>query len=153
MSLRSHVLAAGLTASALAASALTPTPALARDADARELDAVASKLSDPGAQMAVAAMLAGMSEAMLDLRIGPMVRAVENLPGADRDGRLRDIPADARLRDVAGLQAERMPAEIARATPMMMGAMAGMARAFGDMMPEFKRMAERMKDSMPRERD
>ena len=135
-------------AASLAAIALVSSPAAARESeDERALGEMADTLSDPGAQMAFAAMLAGMSEALLDLRIEPMVRAAESMPGARP---MRDLPPDARLRDVAGPEAERMPSAIARETPRMMGAMAGMARGFEGMIPELRRMAERMKQAIPR---
>jgi hypothetical protein len=153
MSMRSPVMMAGL-----AALVLTPVPALARDSDAerlpeRGLSEVSGKLSDPAMQIAVAAALSGMSEALLDLKVEPFLRAVDGMGGvAGGERRSRDLPPDARLRDIAGPKAADMPRELARETPRMMGAMAGMAGALQDMLPQLRAMGERMKDAVPRDR-
>ena len=142
-----------LIAACLAATMLAPLPALAREPDERDSagDAtaeIADKLRDPASQIAVAAMLSSMGEALLDMRIGPFVEAMDKAGvGGDR---MRDLPPDARLGDIAGERTREMPGKIARETPKMMGAAAGMAGSLNEMLPEFKAMARRMKDAIPR---
>jgi hypothetical protein len=137
-----------LIAVSLAATALSPLPALAQERDGETAGAVADKLRDPASQIAVAAVLSSMSEALLDLRIGPFVQAMDKagLGGDD----MRDLPPDARLGDVTGRRTREMPARIARETPKMMGDAAGMADAVQDMLPQLREMGRRMKQSIPR---
>lgn len=138
MTIRPILLAAGV-----AAIALAPASAWAQDDRASE---AADKLSDPQAQLAASAALAAMAEAVLNIDIAPFARAVAAAGGG---GALRDLPPDARLRDLAGPQAERMPREIARTVPRAMGSAAEMAGALEDMLPQLKATARRMKDAIP----
>jgi hypothetical protein len=138
MSLRSSLLAASLVAVALA-----PVPAMAR---AKTPADAAKVLSDPKMQIAVTAALASMAEAMLDLKVGPFMKAMDTATGKEDS----DVPADATLRDIAGPQADDLSENIARKAPQMMGAMAGMAGAMDEMLPQLKEMGKRMKDAMPR---
>lgn len=136
-------LRASLVGLSLAATALAPAPALA---DERTIADFGQELSDPANQAAIAMTLAAMSEALLDFPIEPFTRAMETMDG----GSVRDLPPDARLRDLAGPRAERLPSDIARETPRMMGRAADMAGAVEAMLPEFEAMAKRMKDALPR---
>ena len=131
-----------LAAVSLAVLALTPLPALARDEAPVDM---ARRLSDPGTQAAVTIALTALSEAMLDMKIEPFRRAL----GAMGDESADDLPPDARLRDLAGPEASELPAEIGRRVPQAMGAVAGMAGAFDDLIPQLEDMAERMKDALP----
>lgn len=136
-------LRASLVGLSLAATALAPASALA---DERDIADFGQKLSNPANQAAVAVALAAMSEALLDFSIEPFTRAMEAAGGG---GSVRDLPPDARLRDLAGPGAESLPSDIARETPRMMGRAADMAGAVEAMLPEFEAMAERMKDALP----
>ena len=136
MTLRSLVASA-----ALAGLALAPLPAAAKSGAA----AMAEKLSDPGMQAAISAALRAMSEAMLDMKIAPLARAAEAM--GDRK-LMRRLGPDATLRDVAGPRAERMPEELSRRVPAMMGAMGGMAGAMEAMAPALKDMARTMGAAM-----
>ncbi len=140
MTLRSTVIAA-----AFAVALLAPVTASARE---QGLGDAAAKLSDPRLQNAMAGAIAAMSEAMLDMKMAPFAKAMESM--GDKDA-AREIDPDATLRDMAGPEAARMPQELSRKVPAMMGAMAGMAGAMEAMLPQFKAMGERMKDAMPRE--
>lgn len=131
-----------LIAACLAAFALTPLPAAARES---EPDDVAKRLADPGTQIAATVALTALSEALLDIRIEPLRRA---LAAAGSDA-ADDLPPDARLRDLAGPGADKLPGEIGRRVPQAMGAAAGMAGAVQDMIPEIQAMAERMKRALP----
>jgi hypothetical protein len=128
----------------LAALVLAPLPAAARGQDH---DDVAKRLADPGTQAAVAVALTALSESLLDLRIEPIRRAM----AAAGDDPASNLPPDARLRDLAGPAADRVPGEIGRRVPQAMGAAAGMAGAMEDMVPELKAIAERMKDALPKQ--
>jgi hypothetical protein len=138
MLLRSTLLALGL-----AAASLAPAPALARDGRPGD---TAEKLSDPQLQLAVAAALAAMSQSILDMNVEPFARAMRAM--GDEDA--RDLPPDARLGDLAGPGAQRLPGEVARKVPRAMGSAAEMAGAVEGMIPELERTARRLKDAIPR---
>lgn len=131
-------------AAALALAALVPASAMARPAnrDSR----IAERLTDPTVQARAAAMAAIMSEMLLDLKVGPLARAAGEW-GADD---MRDVPDDARLRDLAGPGVRNLPHDIAREMPRAMGQMGRTAGAFEDMIPEFERMAEQMRRAIDR---
>jgi hypothetical protein len=128
-----------------AAAALAPASASARD---RALGDTTERLSDPAAQMAASAAIAAMAETVLNIDIAPFARAVAAMGGGGDT--LRDLPPDARLRDLAGPDAERMPREIARSVPRAMGSAAEMASAVQAMLPELRDTARRMRDALPR---
>lgn len=128
----------------LAAALVLPASAQARSEG--PAGKAAERLADPASQIAVTAMLASLAKAMLDLEIGPLARSAGEATG---DPELRDMPPDARLRDLAGPDAERMEEKIARGTPRMMGSMAGMAEALDRMTPQLRAMARQMKDALP----
>lgn len=125
---------------ALAALALAPLPAAAKS----ETTKMADKMRDPAMQGAVAAALRVMSEAMLDIRIAPFLKAAEAIRDPER---ARDIDPDLRVRDVAP-DAGRVPEEMSRRVPAMMGAMGSMAEAAGAMAPVLKDMAREMGAAM-----
>jgi hypothetical protein len=150
MSIRSVLLAACLT------TMLAPLPALAGERDARHDDArhqdgrlgeIGAKLSDPRSQIAVTTMLAALSEAVLDMKVDSMVRAMRSVD-PDAAG---DLPDDARVRDLAGPGADHLSGDIGRTVPRAMGAAAGMADAMGDMLPQLRAMGERMRQAVPRD--
>lgn len=125
---------------ALAALALAPLPAAAKS----DTERMADKMRDPAMQGAVAAALRVMSEAMLDIRIAPFLKAAEAIRDPER---ARDIDPDLRVRDVAP-EAGRVPEEMSRRVPAMMGAMGGMAEAVEEMTPVLKNMAREMGAAM-----
>jgi hypothetical protein len=135
-----------LVIACLTATALTPLPAAARDIEPTPAPTdVAKRLSDPANQVAATVALTALSEALLDIRIEPLRRAL-SAAGSDAAD---DLPPDARLRDLAGPGAQKLPGEIGRRVPQAMGAAAGMAGAVEDMIPELKAAAERMKHALP----
>jgi len=137
MMIRTVLIAFGLVGAAFA-----PVTVSARESGARD---VAERLSDPQAQLAASAALAAMAEAILDIDIAPFTRAMGSMGG----GAMRDLPPDARLRDLAGPDAEHMPGDIARNVPRAIGSVAGMAGAVDDMMPQLRETARRLKDAIP----
>lgn len=143
---------------ALAASVAVPVPAMAREtrSEARSEtrgSRAMDQLSDPRTQQAMAGAMAAMTEALLDIKIAPFINAMERMGGASGARKSdRHIDRDATLGDMAGPDARRMPREVARKMPQMMGAAAGMAGAVEAMLPQLAAMgavmAERMRGAM-----
>ena len=132
-------------APALAALVLAPISAQAREGGAAKM---AEKMRDPANQAAMAAAIRALSEALLDIPLEPFARVAE----AMGDRRTADEMHGATVRDMAGPRTERMPEEMSRKLPAMMGAMGGMAQAAEEMAPALKGIAKemgaRMKDAM-----
>ena len=126
-------------------NAVLPYAAQRSDTQA-ELNAVASKFSNPHMQDGVANMVERMTETMLDLPIGKFVAAMEqSVPGANR-GRNR-IRATDTIADIAGRDADRLPDQLADGSRQMMGMMSGFAAAFATMIPEFEKISRDMEKS------
>jgi len=139
---------------ALAAVAFAPVPVCARDGSGDgggsgggKAGELAEKLSDPRAQMAASAALAAMVQTILDMDISSYGRAVAAVGGGES---VRNLPPDAKLGDLAGPEAERMPQAVARNVPKAMGSAAEMAKAVDEMVPQLKETARRLKHSLPR---
>lgn len=128
-----------LAAAALAAA--SPVPALAEHEPAERLS---EKLSDPVLQDRLAASVAVMGEVLLDLPLAPILEAAAEVAGEDP----RDVPPDTTLRHFAGPGAERLPEEVSRELPRMMGTMASMAGGMEAMVPALREIADRMRDAM-----
>lgn len=128
----------------LALAVCLPAPALADETN--RADEVARRLEDPMTQYMVAGALAAVTKQMLDMRLDPFVRAVESAGGRDA---LPDVPPDATLGDFAGPEARQLPKKIMRHVPALMDSLAGLANAYGDMVPEFEAAAKRVKDAAP----
>lgn len=136
---------------AVVAAAALPVPALAREAHSGQ---IVETLANPGTQQAMAGAMAAMTEALLDLKVGPFAKAMEGMGDATGNRRAaRHVDPDATLGDLAGPEARRMPGQVARKLPQMMGAMAGMAGAMEAMLPQLEAMGEKMKDAMERPAD
>ncbi len=130
-----------MSAAILGTLALAPVPVLAKS----DVGQVAKQMRDPQTQVAVAAAVRAMSDAMLDLRIAPLLDAVETARDPLRDrSRYDRVDPDTRLRDYAGRDAEEMPERLSRRLPAMMGAMGGMADAVEQMRPVLKDMSRQM---------
>jgi hypothetical protein len=121
---------------ALAVLALAPVPALARDtAD----DDFASDLNDPRKQEAMGNAMAAMLGVMLNLKAEPLTQAMERM-GEHKAA--RRIPRGATLGDLAGPQAKRLPGEVRRQVPAMMGAMGELAGMMQDLAPQLAAIGE-----------
>jgi hypothetical protein len=127
----------------LAALAL-PQPAAARAPEPR-LGEVTRQLGNPETQQAMAAVLAGLANAMLQMDVSALGNAAEAIGDKRAAKRFRK---GTTLADVAGRDARDMPDEIRRKAPAMMGAMAGMAGAMEAMLPELAKVAEQMKGTV-----
>ena len=134
----------GLLLGGLALAACLPAPAVAEDNKAAD---VARKLDDPMTQYMVAGALAAITKQMLDTRAEPFLRAMKSAGVGDA---APDVPPDATLGELAGADAERVPRRIMQRVPKLMGSLADMASAYGEMLPEIEAMAKRMKDAVPR---
>ncbi len=136
---------------ATATSALLAAPALARPRENPHERAVATDIaeamSDPAVQDRVADAVGEMSDAMLDISLAPFARVLDAMGEHEAAG---EMGRDTTLRDVAGSDAKRMPREMARRVPAMMGAMGGMAIAMERMLPELARVGEQMRDAAER---
>ena len=132
-----------IAVSALLAALAAPVPAMAQDRTEEDAARIAETLRDPVLQQSVAAGMAAASEALLDVPLAPLARAVAEAAGEDP----RDVDPDMTLRSVSP-EAQDVPAEIHDKLPRVMGAMAGMAGGFSEMIPALREMAERMKDAV-----
>lgn len=121
-----------------------PLPALAQDSETEATTAeIERTLGDPATQAAMAEGMAAASEALLDVPLAPLARAVKQAAGEDPD----DVDPDMTLRRVSP-DAEDVPAKVRESLPRMMGAMGAMAGGMGAMMPALREMAARMRDAM-----
>jgi hypothetical protein len=134
-----------LSVACLTSLAAAPLPAMADDKGAQP--DVARRLADPGTQAAVTVALTALSQALLDFKIGPISRAM----GATGDNAAANLPPDARLRDLAGPEADKVPGEIGRRVPQAMGEAAGMVGALQDMLPELQASIDRVKAAIPKQ--
>jgi hypothetical protein len=115
-----------------------------RDAEA-ELNDMADDLANPRVQDGVAAMVERMGETMLDMPVGKFAAAIEKARPGTLKKRIRE---DATVADLAGRDAERLPAELGKGSRQMMTMLSGFASAFAGMMPEFEDMARDLEKSM-----
>ncbi len=120
-----------------------PLPALAQDNTEQAAARTAETLRDPVLQERMAGGLAAASEALLDVPLAPLARAVAEAAGEDP----REVDPDMTLRQVSP-EASDVPAEIRDKLPRVMGSMAGMAGGIAAMMPALREMAARMRDAV-----
>ena len=126
---------------------VAPVPALAQDRTEEDAARVADTLRDPALQESLANGMAAASEALLDVPLAPLARAVAEASGEDPD----DVDPDLTLRRVSP-ETQDVPAEIHDRLPRVMGAMAGMAGGVSAMIPALREVAERMKDAVEQAR-
>jgi hypothetical protein len=129
--------------SALLVALVAPVPALAQDRTEQDAARIADTLRDPALQEGMAAGIAAASEALLDVPLAPLARAVAEAAGDDP----REVDPNLTLRQVSP-EAENVPAEIHDKLPRVMGAMAGMAGGMADMIPALREAVERVKDAV-----
>lgn len=118
-----------------------PLPALAQVSDAEVATAeVEATLKDPVAQAAIAEGMAAASEALLDIPLAPLAKAVAEAAGDNPD----DVDPDMTLRSVSP-EAQDAPDRVRESLPRVMGAMGSMAGGMGAMIPALREMADRMR--------
>lgn len=135
-----------LTATAALVALAAPLPAWAQATETEATTAeIERTLGDRATQEAMAEGMAAASEALLDVPLAPLARAVKQAAGENP----ADVDPDMTLRTVSP-EAEDVPHKVRESLPKMMGAMAGMAGGFGAMMPALRQMAERMREAVAR---
>jgi hypothetical protein len=118
-----------------------PIPALAQVSDTEAATAeIESTLRNPAMQAAVAEGMAAASEALLDLPLAPLAKAIAEVAGENPD----DVDPGMTLRSVSP-EAQDAPDKVRESLPRMMGAMGSMAGGMGAMIPALREMAERMR--------
>jgi hypothetical protein len=135
------VLVAALPLAALVLS----QPAAAKPAETG-LGEVSRTLGNRETQEAMAGVLASLAKAMLQMDVSAFGQAAEAV-GDKRTA--RQLRKGTTLADVAGRDARRLPEEIRRKAPAMVGAMGAMAGAMDAMLPELAKVAEQMKAALP----
>ena len=135
--MRPLMITATLVAAALSA------PAVAQDDSEQAVARTAETLRDPVLQQRMADGMAAASEALLDVPLAPLARAVAEAAGEDP----RYVDPDMTLRSVSP-ETSDVSAEIHDKLPRMMGAMAGMAGGMSAMIPALREMAERMREAV-----
>lgn len=123
-----------LPVAALAALAAMPAPALAK-ADG----SLSRELRDPYKAEAMGDMLGAMLGVMLDMKAEPLARVME---AAGEPEAARKIPRGATIGDLAGPNARRMPQEVRRRAPAMIGALGEFAGMLEEMAPQFEQIAK-----------
>jgi hypothetical protein len=136
-----------LLISAAVAALAVSAPAFAQDDTEAAAARTAETLGDPVLQEQVAGAMVAASEALLDVPLAPLARAVAQASGEDP----RDIDPDLTLRDVSP-EAQEVPGEIHDKLPRVMGAMAGMAGGMSAMIPALREAVDRMKDAVDQAR-
>ena len=131
-----------LIATAALAALVTPSLAAAQDAEESAAE-IEHTLRNPATQAAVAEGMAAASEALLDVPLAPLARAVKQAAGEDPD----EVDPDMTLRRVSP-ESQDVPHKVRESLPRMMGAMGSMAGGMGAMMPALREMAERMRAAM-----
>lgn len=128
------------------AAALLPAPAFAAPEDG-ELSSTAREFADPQRQEELAGTMQAVMEAMLEMPAAPLLRAAASVAGEDPEA----IHPDTRVADLAGPEAADAPREVAEKLPQMMGAMAALAVAFEEMLPQMRAIGENVARDLPYE--
>ena len=126
------------------AGALSPATALAAPGDAAR---VAEDLNDPVRQEQMAAVAEAVTTAVLDMPVGPLMRAAKTMAGEDSEW----VDPDLRVGDVVGPEAADAPREFAHRLPQMMGALATAAATMEAMLPELRAMGDRIAEDMAKD--
>lgn len=131
--------------SALAvAGAFAPATALAAPGDAAR---VAEELNDPVRQEQMAAAAEAATTAMLDIPVGPLLRAAKTIAGEDPEW----VDPDLRVGDLVDPETADAPYEFAHRLPQAMAALAGAAATLEAMLPELRAMGDRIAEDMARD--
>ncbi len=126
------------------AGALSPAPVLAAPGDAAR---VAEELNDPARQEQMAAAAEAATTAVLDMPVGPLMRAAKTIAGQDPDY----VDPDLRVGDIVDPETADAPYEFAHRLPQAMAALAGAAATLEAMLPELRAMGDRIAEDMVRD--
>ncbi|MFA9200780.1 MAG: hypothetical protein ACEQR8_06270 [Cypionkella sp.] len=134
-----------IAAAALCALA-APLPAWAQETPGEQpTREIERTLGDPATQAAMAEGMAAAAEALLDVPLAPLARAVARAAGEDP----ATVDPDMTLRNVSP-EAEDVPGKVRERLPQMMGAVAETAGGLGAMVPALREAAERMRAAIAR---
>lgn len=133
-----HVFAAA----ALLLVPISPALAASRNADDAEIARTAERLNDPRTQSAVSGMVIAMADMVMDLRVDKLRAAIARIDPEARRERNWD---DARtLGDVVERDDPNFRDRLEDSSRMAVGTMGAMAGSIADMVPDLRRMGERM---------
>lgn len=118
----------------LAALAALPAPAAAKSENP-----VSRELRDPYKAEAMGDMLGAMLDVMLDMKAAPLARVMD---AAGDPEAARRIPRGATIGDLAGPDGHRLPQEVRRRAPAMLGALGEFAGMLEDVAPKLERIAK-----------
>ncbi len=150
--MRKFLIAAACIFSPLGASAAqaqsvdSPAIVLPGESDldhAIESGALADRLKDPALQQTLSTSVAVLGEILLDLPLAPLAEAAAKMAGEDVAG----VDPDMTLRNLAGPDADRVPAELAANLPRMMGSLAGALEGAQEITPLLRDLARRVGDA------
>ena len=128
----------------LVAGALAPAPAFAEPGDVAR---AAEELNDPVRQEHMAATAEAVTTAVLDMPVGPLLRAAKTMAGEDPEY----VDPDLRVGDLVDPETADAPYEFAHRLPQMMGALATAAATLETMLPELRAMGDRIAEDMVRD--
>lgn len=130
-----------LTALFALACAGLPAAALASEPES-DTRRMAEELRDPARQAQLAVAAEAVTDAVLSMPAAPVLRALAEIAGHNPDY----VHPDLRVGDFVHPDAVEAPREFAHRLPQMMGALAGLAVALEDLVPEFR---ARIEDAVP----
>ncbi len=104
------------------------------------------KLNDPLTQYAVAGMLSAMSKSVLEMRVEPLVKAMDGLGGKG----MHRLPPDATVADLVGTEHATVRDGLVKNVPKAMSAVGALASTAKKMMPEVEKMAREVRDAAPK---
>ena len=128
----------------IVAGALAPGPALAEPGDVAR---VAEELSDPVRQARMAAAAEAATTAVLDIPVGPLMRAAKTIAGENPEW----VDPDLRVGDLVDPETADAPYELAHRLPRAMATLAGAAATLEAMLPELRAMGDRIAEDMARD--
>ncbi len=120
------------------------TPALAQSETQRDAEKMADVLNNPATQDMAAGAVGAMMDAILDMRIDGIAKAIEPL----NKGKTSALP-DRTVRDLAKRDNPEFEEKMQSGTRQAVGSIGALASALAVAMPEFERAMKRMKDAVP----
>lgn len=124
-----------------AACLVLPAAAFAAEPDG-DTRRMAETLHDPVVQAQVAASAEAVTDAVLGMPAAPLMKAMAEIAGEDPDY----VDPDLRVGDLVDPDTADKSREFAHRLPQMMGALAGLAAAMEDMLPELRERIETARD-------
>jgi hypothetical protein len=119
-------------------------PALAQSEAQRDVEKMADVLGDPVTQDMAAGAIGAMMDAILDMRIDGIAKAIEPL----NKGKTAALPGRT-VRDLARRDDPDFEDKMQSGTRQAVGSIGALASALAVAMPEFERAMKRMKDAVP----